>query len=570
MSAAGSNRSLIATLRKISGRPLHRILAGVALCLFAAVLSATAQFPDVLTKPATPSPAPQEEAQDPLGRSTPRGTIIGFVKAADRSDFVTAAKYLQIKKKQAASTETLARELKALMNRYFSEPIALISNSPQGTVTDGLPIDQERVGPLKIDDQKVDVLLTRVPDEKSGQIWLISSETLANVPQLFDAIQENWIDRIMPEPLLTHNLFSIPLAHWLVSIASITVSFFLFWLISHVTVRILKKRAKDGPRRALIESLYKEVNWPAIVILTTLVELPIFFSLGLSLTARTIFGRFALILLIFGVTVMLLRISKLWFKHARRTIQFGGNTGAESGILLANRLLRVLITLVAIFTSLTVLGVDTTTALAGVGIGGVAIAFGAQKTVENILGGIFLVADKALGVGDQCRIGDRLGTVEDITLRSVRLRTPEQTLLSIPAGALAQSNIENFATRGKIQVNTTLEIRYGTNTEQLRSILEGIRHLLANNPRLETDTASIRLASYGPHSIRFELICYVLTRDFVQFVAVREELLLQIGDVIESSGAGFAIPPQLFYMRPDGELERSPVAENQVYGRKGN
>jgi MscS family membrane protein len=200
--------------------------------------------------------------------------------------------------------------------------------------------------------------------------------------------------------------------------------------------------------------------------------------------------------------------------------------------------------------------VNTKTALAGVGIGGVAIAFGAQKTVENLLGGIFLLTDKALAMGDTCRIGDRVGAVEDITLRSVRLRTPEQTLLSIPAGTLSQSNIENFATRTKIPVHTTLELRYGTTTEQLRSVLDGVRKLLAEHPRLETETTSVRLSSYGAHSFQLELFAYVRTRDDREFQAVREDLLLHVAEIIEASGSGFAAPPQLVYIRREEETER--------------
>jgi len=250
-------------------------------------------------------------------------------------------------------------------------------------------------------------------------------------------------------------------------------------------------------------------------------------------------------------------------------MQQGGDKGRQSLILLAERLLRVAIILVAIFSILSVVGVDTKTALAGVGIGGVAIAFGAQKTVENLLGGIFLLTDRALAVGDKCRIGDRVGTVEDITLRSIRIRTPEQTLLSIPAGALSQSNIENFATRSKILVHTTLELRYGTTTEQLKSILDMIRRLLAENPRLETATARVQLASYGLHSIQLELFAYVTTRDEVEFRAAREDLLLHIGEVVDNSGSGFAMPAQLFYIRPQGETQPERTSVSEILGPGG-
>jgi MscS family membrane protein len=545
----------------------HRARAGVVISLFAVALSAAAQLPSVTPKSPPPVPATQESVSDPLGRSTPRGTIHGFIKAVDRNDFVTAVQYLQVPGKSKHEAEALARDLKELMNRYFSRPLAIISDSPEGEPQDALPFDHERVGSLKINDKKVDVVLVRVADPRSaGRIWLISSETLANVPDLFDMIQENWIDRFMPEVLLTHALFSISLAQWMVWFASFAVPLLVFGFISKVTVDIFKKTVKNEQRRTVIESWDKAVRWPVVSILTLLVNVLVVHSLGLSLTSRIILGRFVLVLLIIGVVWLLRRTMTLSFERIRAAMRHTGDTGKQSLILLAERLLRVVIILVAIFSILTIVGVDTRTALAGVGIGGVAIAFGAQKTVENLLGGIFLLTDKALAIGDKCRIGDRVGTVEDITLRSIRLRTPEQTLLSIPAGGLSQSNIENFASRGKIPVQTTLELRYGTTTEQLKSILDMIRRLLAESPGLETATARAQLTSYGPNSIQVELFAYVTTRDEAKFRAIREDLLLRIGEVVDNSGSGFAAPAQIFYVRRQGETHQERTSVSEIPG----
>ena len=129
-------------------------------------------------------------------------------------------------------------------------------------------------------------------------------------------------------------------------------------------------------------------------------------------------------------------------------------------MLLGERLVQALVVVVAVIAVLTIAGVNTKTALAGLGIGGVALALGAQKTVENLLGGVFLLSDRALAVGDMCSISNRLGVVEDITLRSVRLRTLDRTLVSVPAGVLAQAGIENFASRDKILATTKLRLRY--------------------------------------------------------------------------------------------------------------
>ena len=236
-------------------------------------------------------------------------------------------------------------------------------------------------------------------------------------------------------------------------------------------------------------------------------------------------------------------------------------------MLLGERLLKAFVVVVAVFAILTIFGVNTKTALAGLGIGGVALALGAQRTVENLLGGVFLLSDRVIAVGDLCSISNRLGWVEDITLRSVRLRTLDQTLVSVPAGVLAQAGIENFATRQKILVQTTLRLRYGTSVDQLRRILDSVRALLAQHPKIETGTSRIRLVNFGDRAVELELFAYVLTADFPEFLAVREEVLLQIAATVEASGSGFAQPTEFVYMNPvtgvDGQA-REPATYDDV------
>jgi MscS family membrane protein len=227
-------------------------------------------------------------------------------------------------------------------------------------------------------------------------------------------------------------------------------------------------------------------------------------------------------------------------------------------MLLGERLLKALVVVVAILAILTIVGVNTKTALAGLGIGGVALALGAQRTVENFLGGVFLLSDRVLAVGDVCSISNRVGTVEDITLRSVRLRTLDQTLVSVPAGVLAQAGIENFASREKILAQTILRLRYGTSVEQLTRILDDVRQLLARSPKIEKVSSRIRLVSFGERAIELELFAYLLTADFAEFLGLREGLLLEVASIVEAAGSAFAQPTEFIYM--DGK----PVSDVTV------
>ena len=526
-----------------------------------------------LTSSQAQTPAAQEKAADPLGRSTPRDAFTGFVRAVHRDDFVSAARFMQVTAKQKPNTEVLARELSQLMDRYFAESLTRISNSPAGDVEDGLPLDRERLGPLKIGDKKFEIILVRIDDPDSGLIWLISSDTLAQVPALHGAMGKTWIERRMPEGWLNHHFLGIPAAQWGAWFMAICIPFLLPWLVSCLLLLLLRRMPGDLARRNLVESWFVSIRWPSIFVSTLAIHIGSVYFLGFSLTFRVIYLRFVIVLLIVSLTWLLRRMLALFSERARVSMSRRGQAGTASLILLGQRVINVLIIVVAIFLVLTITGVDTKTAVAGIGIGGVALAFGAQKTVENLLGGVFLLTDKALAVGDSCCISNRVGTVEDITLRSVRLRTAEQSLLSIPAGVLSQANIENFATRSKIVAQANLRLRYGTTAEQLKSVLDGIHKVLLENPKIEPETARIRLVAFGERAIELELFAYVLTSDYLQFLCVREDLLLQVAAVVESSGSGFAMPTQFIYLESrtgaDANVAESPLLPESYVSQRG-
>lgn len=546
--------------------------AGSLVLLVWLVVQASGQV-GKLTGSQAQTPAAQEKAADPLGRSTPRGTFTGFVRAVHRHDFVSAARFMQVTAKQEPNAEALARELSQLLDRYFTETLTRVSDSPAGEVDDGLPLDRERLGPLEIGDKKFDITLVRIDDPESGLIWLISSDTLAQVPAMYGAMGKTWIERLMPEGSLNHRFLGISVAQWGAWGMSIGIPFLLFWMLSRLLLLVIRRMPGDLLRRKLVESWFVSIRWPSIFVSTLTIHIVSVYFLGFSLTFRVIYVRSLSVLLILSLTWLLRRMLAILLERVRFSMRLRGQAGTASLILLGQRVINVLIILVAIFLILTITGVDTKTALAGVGIGGVAVAFGAQKTVENLLGGVFLLTDKVLAVGDSCCISNRVGTVEDITLRSVRLRTPEQSLLSIPAGVLSQANIENFATRGKILAQGNLRLRYGTTAEQLRSVLDGVHKLLVENPKIEPQTARIRLVAFGERAIELEFFAYALTSDYLQFLCVREDLLLQIAAVVESSGSGFAMPTQFIYLESksdaDGKVDESSAPPDLYVSQRG-
>ena len=552
--------------------------AWAALLLSALSHPLIAQTPGVQAQKSEPTQKSETTAQpdtDALGRSTPRGTLMGFMRAVDKND-ASAVRYLQVTAGESPNALASARDLSNLINRYLKEPLAKVSDSPDGTLNEGLPTNRERVGPLILGDRTEDITLVRVTDPQAGPIWLISSQTLAEVPSWSrsaakSSIAQSWIERWVPKALLSEEIFGISVAHWIVLVATLLIPFALLVLTVSVAIRLIRANVREPARLRSIDAWYAGMHWPLIIFLTLSVQLIWMLlrmrSLGFTLTSRVTYARVALVLDVIALAWLTRAFLTLRLERARRLVMEKDRTGNESLVLLGERLLRALVVLVAVFAILAIIGVDTKTALAGLGIGGIALALGAQRTVENLLGGILLLSDKALAIGDFCSISNRVGVVEDITLRSVRLRTLDRTLVSIPAGALAQSGIENFATREKILAQSTLRLRYGTNVEQVTRILGDIRKVLAESSNVESATSRVRLVNFGAEAIELEVFAYLLTADFNRFLELREELLLRIAAVVEAAGSGFA-PTRFIYLQGSEGEASAPVSSRDAGGRR--
>jgi MscS family membrane protein len=271
---------------------------------------------------------------------------------------------------------------------------------------------------------------------------------------------------------------------------------------------------------------------------------------------------------VIGANWLLWRILRELLRSVRQRAVLSGRTGTGSLMLLGERLLKAAIFVLAIFVVLSTLGFNLTTPLAGLGIGGIAIAFAAQKTLENLFGGVSVLGDEVIRVGDVCRFGDRVGTVEDISLRSTRIRTPERSELFIPNGSLATMNVENLSWRDKILFTCQLGLRYETSSDQLRYVLAQVRRLLYEHPKVETQSARIRLIGFDSNTIQLEVFCYILTLDTNEFLAIREDVLLRIMDVVDAAGTAFGLPPSASSAGQAPALDKEKAASAVAEVRK--
>jgi MscS family membrane protein len=197
------------------------------------------------------------------------------------------------------------------------------------------------------------------------------------------------------------------------------------------------------------------------------------------------------------------------------------------------------------------LGVDVTPALAGVGIGGLALGLGAQKTFENLFGGVSILFDKVIVAGDVCKVNNQTGTVEDIGLRSTRLRTAERTVLSIPNGIMASTTLENLRFRDKFLCQQVIRLRYDLSPDHVRYVLEEIRELLLRNPKVEDASSRVRFIRFAEYALEIEIFCYILEVEYNAYLATQEELLFSIMQAIEKAAAVVALPTQTTFVTQD-------------------
>ena len=512
------------------------------------------------TRPQTPTPA----SADALGRETPSGTVYGFLQAAESGNYKAAADYLQMAaaRRQSQGAD-LAEKLKYLMDRSFVGGLRRLSTRPDGSPEYGTPNDQT-IGIFSYGDGEVPVVLVRVGDPNSGKIWLFSSETLSKVPELYDNVHAHRVEKKLPQSLVRNVFLGMPLWQWLALFAAIPFALAIGWVIVLLLAipRLLWLKFRNRPN---LHS-YSRMSTPLLVSFSALAHRIIAAYLGLPLLQRLYYYRIIGVLISIGFFWFLLRTATLTMQRLRTHAISAGRTGTGSLMVLGERLVKVLLLIAAALATLGILGFNLTTVLAGLGIGGIAIAFAAQKTLENLFGGVSVLADEVIRVGDFCRFGDRVGTVEDISLRSTRIRTLERTELSIPNGSLATMNIENFTRRDKFLFNPTLAIRGETSADQLRYLLAEVRRMLYEHPKVETDSARIRLAGFDKGALSLEIFSYVITREQAEFSAIAEDVWLRMMEIVENSGSGFAGPSQIVHFSRDSGLDKEKVtaAEQQV------
>jgi MscS family membrane protein len=522
----------------------RRLLAAFALgtvLVIPATLSA--QLPGI-----SPTPAPAVETPgDPYRRETPYGAFFGYMRAASRENWALAAEYLQWPKNAKTPPEEIAKELKAVLDERFAGDLEKLSRSPTGDLNDGFSPDLERAGSIERGDDSFDVLLLRTQPVEGPAVWLVSSQTLREIPAAFRDLTTPGLDAKMPAVLRRNVAGAVRLWQVVAFWALIPVAWFL--------ARLLVTGGLSLARRAFARYSFGEdpksglepFRGPLALLAAVPLHAYAIAKIGLPLLGRYNYGRVSRLVVIAGIAWLLIRVVRFLTSRATMRLLASGRAAASS-LTIGRRVLQGTAILLALLAALASLGVNLTATLAGLGIGGLAIAFAAQRSLENLFGGFVVLSDRVFSVGDVVRIGTVQGEIEDVTLYATRVRTLERTVVSIPNGSLATSQIENLSRRDKFWFRHVLGLRFETTAAEMQAVLDGCRTRLAADPRVESGTLRVRFLKLNSYTLDVEVHAYLLVPDWAAFLAAQEELLLALMRVVEEAGSGFAFPTQTTYL----------------------
>ncbi len=533
-------------------------LAG-ALCVSGQTLSAPTTNPAVSPPAATPV--------DPLGlgRETPRGTVIGFIRAAQDENNEIAVQYFQPAAKGHRTTpaeeQDLATQLLAVLNARFPSS-ALDSINAQAQAQD-LPTQNEiKIGGTHILSESFPLYLVYLEEARGTKLWFISRKTLDAVPEAYYLLHFPRLEKELPAFLVKNRPLGMPLWQWIAIVLLAPAALALGWLLALFS-RWCWRLARRLRRLPPLPPEPRRRFGPGALLAAVFIHYGFVSAIGTSILYRQYYQRVILILVAFAGYWAVTRVTHWIFRNIGLSLTVRGRLAERSLVSLARRVLDVVIFFVIGLILLDRLDVNVTAALAGLGIGGLAIGLGAQKTFENLLGGISILTDKAIVVGDPCKIGDQQGVVEDIGLRSTKLRTENRTLVSIPNGTVATATLENFRSRDKILCKQVVRLRYDLSPDHVRYVLGQIYEVLVHHAKVEESTARVRLLRFGENAIEVEIYAYILERDFGEFLAAQEDLLLQVMETLERTGAAVALPSQTTVVTQDQWVDPEKAAAAQ-------
>jgi MscS family membrane protein len=545
-----------------------------------------------LLGPAAPAgaAAPQNPLQ-PLDRSSPRATLRTFLSSGDALAQELADGYVasQSRAEHGRLVSIAQQVIRCLDLRHVPpasrlkegraaalalfETLSRIPLPPPEEIPDAEEMAVRKdVAARRWTIPGTEIALVRVEEGASGVEFLFSPETVARAEEFYERTRELPRRRSVPIPDL-HGIVSaaggwmIPYA-WVLGLpawlrASLWGQATWKWIALLLLVagcvplvRIAFRFSRLGEESGPFLRALSQFSLPLLLLVATPV------MAWLALAQVNLVGRAGSAVEVTATAITFLAAAWVAWRLApvlAEAVIASPRIARESVdahlIRLTARLLGILGALALLSLGADRIGIPVYGIVAGLGVGGLAVALAAQPTLENLIAGLNLFADRPLRVGDRCKLGDTLGTVEAIGIRSTRIRTRDRTVTTIPNGALAKMAIANQSRRDRMLIDTRIGLRYGTTPEKLRAILAGLNAYLAGHPRVVHDSVQVRFVAFGASSLDVLIRAYVGTTSQSEFRVIQEELLLGVMDVVEKGGSDFAFPSQTLYLgrdRPPG------------------
>ncbi len=493
----------------------------------------------------------EKSSSDPDGiksRTTPMAAMLSLRNAIRQEDYEAAGefldrRYLDEELEQYSDIE-LIRALGFVFGRQNIIDITRLSDQPEGDLDDGLPSYRDRIGTVRLSTGDVPIYLQRVPDGSGGRVWKLSNATVAQIPAMWEEL--GYSEEMIRLGKWLPKFRFAGMENW--QIVGIAVFFLLAWPAAAVISYLLMRLALLIPNRFPL-GIQRFFRGPMRFFLFILIAKKCIDYLGLSLTARVLLESSGIDYV--AATVLILGLLSLLRDYQIRKMQYAGNAHYVALLKPFTTIIKVIVvTIIALYWARQA-GYDMSTILAGLGVGSLAVALAAQKTLENVIGAVTLYTARPVSAGDFCRFGDVVGTVEEIGLRSTLIRTLDRTMVVIPNSVFSSVEIENYSQRDRIRFFRNYEMELPS-AEQLRYVLEQVRQLMRDHEKVMDDTISVRFDRIVEGRAILRLDAGIDTTDFQEYLAIAEELNLGIVEIGRQAGARFSGPGRLVHMADSG------------------
>lgn len=501
--------------------------------------------------------------QDSYGRDSPRSAVQNFVKALSDKDMALTEKYLDDDfLKTQEDPETIINNLTIALDKGGRlQPVLSISDKSEGDLADKLPSDLEKVGTIEINIEKIDLLLIRKTDANGVVYWQISKDTLDKLPTNLKEnrttlAEELGLDFWADKQILGHEVSDlISLAILIaVGLSVIWVGLWVVWGVFAFLYPKIRGKAFAIPSKALL---------PLSVVILASIFSEMMVQMGVPVTLRTAVTRGVEVVAWLATAWLVLRVIDAVFVRAENNSRKHKRLEQVSILNLFRKVAKAFMVTVAVIIIFGNLGFDLTTGIAALGVGGLALAFGAQKTIENLIGSVVVVADRPIRVGDYCRFGTMEGTVIDIGIRSSRIRTLNRTVVTVPNGEFSAMQIENYDARDMFYFYHHLYLKRSANPDEIGRLINDLQLFLENHVYTNDEWTLVRLSELRQDAFVIEMRCYLDAADVTVFWKKQSELLVDVLNEVAKYDVDHALPSQEISLKSDRDKDPT-MPENAV------